>query len=685
MRYRICDSVLPIPEYAESDVYRKFKYQFDNLFNEGDTASDSKDFIKMYVHDSEFETNIRDFVKSWNSAAQFCVGYTGIGKSTTIKYCFDLGTSTVPILKKSFDNPNKYMVVFPTFLDGQLMQTDDFGRVKSVPDAEVLFNLPGRISSVCSVLEAAHPELRSNRMSPNGVKEFYDFIVAHTPRILEFTNENSFVSEWELASLTDEQVKLKKLEYAERFYRFEYIANKLKYYLLKKYNTYNRLVIILDDIETMPENFQDAIIKDYLHLFTCMQNTDYPADHDYRVNLLISVRPHTYRIFQNGIRGRQLEAYPLERPILKRKPVDLEAFFEKRFDYYTDLSKTLKSIGNIDTWKDCYAELMKMNRAFEGKYRSMIMNLLFMNVRKSLTEYSKIFANRFWVQKNRIRQGEFKVSSDEYKFNNVTVLRAIGCGDAAVFTGEKATGGICSIPSIFYTTIDNDFSIQSLLVMQYFKRKMRPLPGGIVEYGLDAESMERVTAEWRQALGEKRLEQLLVVLTYLFERKVLRKSILDFDDYENLDNRLSIGNHSRLYLSPLGDELLDMLKRDSIYLEMLRECSWREYNGHEQSYSRDGSYILKHDGKLKAIFIDLLEYVDALREYEEDFINQENTDLSEYRKLFGNTLAVDILFQGIENSLNYTDRINDHSLSQKLKRVKKRLDETRNRLMGIDD
>ena len=218
-----------------------------------------------------------------------------------------------------------------------------------------------------------------------------------------------------------------------RIFPLEYYTCKLKYYILKKSDIYDRLVIVLDDIEAMPESFQEQVIADYLHLFDCMQNTEYPQDSNYRVNLLISLRPHTYRIFSNGIYGRMLSAYSFVSPILKENSVDLNLLFKKRFDFYTEMSHT--NIGNPESWERCYEQLMLVNSLFDGQFKRMISNLCFFNVRTSLAEYAKILGNRVWVQGNSARSEFFTISSDEYKFNDITVPRAIGCGNSIVFMG----------------------------------------------------------------------------------------------------------------------------------------------------------------------------------------------------------------------------------------------------------
>lgn len=154
-------------------------------------------------------------------------------------------------------------------------------------------------------------------------------------------------------------------------------------------------------------------------------------------------------------------------------------------------------------------------------------------------------------------------------------------------------------------------------MIKYFQKKTLIFPGGYTEYGVNAAPLKYVYEEWTQLLDEERVRQLNYALKHLFDCKILRKSILDFDEYQLLDTQGVLNENSRLYLSPKGEELLSMLENNSILFEMLRECAWRDYDGH--NYSRECSYILVKNNEKITLYLDLLEYVDSLRQTEEDF------------------------------------------------------------------
>ena len=150
-----------------------------------------------------------------------------------------------------------------------------------------------------------------------------------------------------------------------------------------------------------------------------------------------------------------------------------------------------------------------------------------MNVREALAIYSQIFANRFWVQGNKLKEEFFTVVSNEYSFNNINVIRAIGCNNSAVFTGLENS----VIPNFFLSTESEDCSIHCLLVMQYFITYTKNTEGiREITYGQNAKRLGEIRRHWISIVGELCANKLYRALVYLFEKKILRKSFEDMDD-----------------------------------------------------------------------------------------------------------------------------------------------------------
>lgn len=608
-----------------SDIYRKFKVQFDALFNPKEIAKSDKAFEKIYVTDTDFEDKINQFRNSVGCLAAFCIGYTGIGKTTTIRHCFNLGIKNTPVY-----NEERKELVFPAFFDGHNLETNDSE------------DLAKKISAMCTFIEKDNPELKKYMRSKQGLSDLVAFIQMTKPEIVE-------IDDLDLQDITDEEELQLRIKSAYKNHKYSYYAIRLKFLISKRYDKYERLVIILDDVESLPHDYQQSLIRLYLSMFDCMANTEFPENSEYNINLLISLRPHTYRLFNNN---RNLETYPvLLNPITKDKPVDLSDLFEKRFEYYTESNPRV--IGNIESWNTCYESLKIMNNMFEGQYKEMIINLCYMNIREALSYYSKIFANRLWIQKNKHFYAEFSVNIPEYEFNNITIIRALACNENTMYFNE--TNNI--LPCLFLTSEEKeeDYSIYCLLLLYLFYKRRKKNEC----YGLQAKKKILLIKELEEIFPTEKIKCFEEALSHLFEIRILRKSIKDKDDYFTLDTRQSLNDESYLYISSKGAEMWQMFSRDSVLLELFREEVYRDYDNY--SFIDQSSYDLLLAGKQRDIFIDLLKYIEYLMYLEDDLRNEIKTPekKKKYIQMFDKKMIVSQLLEGVNCSLKYSGKFAD--------------------------
>ena len=648
--------------YAKNDIYRKFNKQFDKLFDANEQISTLEELREIYVSDESFEADIDDFRRSLSSSTKYCVGYTGIGKSTSIRFCFNL---TPNDYRAKLDH-SRHEVLLPVMLDA-------FKRTSSANSASI--KLTERISATCTYLLEQFPKTKDYLKTIAGKESLYDFILRHTPDALENVNYEDD-SSYDAIDLLDmdknEEIKV-KLRFARKKNPYQYFANFLKFIIKLNYEMIHNLIIILDDIESFPDDVQLEIINDFLKFKECMENTDFPVAHSahrYYIKLLISLRPDTFRRLQLN---RRIETFSKNNPVIpKKNAVELSAFFKKRFDYYTKVYAN--EIGNLNTWTDCYNELVALNNKFNGKYKEMIQKLCFFDIRKSLACYSDIFSNRFYIQANKKREDIFTVSQDEYNFDNITVIRAISCHENLVYFGDDSAS---YIPNFFFTTIDDDFSIECLLVMQYFSHQ--PFSGA---YGINAQQFEVTYANWLSVFGIDFTLRLRKALDYLFVKKIIRKSIKDSDDLKTRDTPDAINNDTHLYLSPLGDEVFKMLTRDSVTLELLREAAWRDYS--RRAYNDEPSSALiyatpKRRSRQYIIFNDLLEYISYLSEIEASVISivHHNKTMSKYLSFFGFETVSTKLLTGVRRSIEYSGVMHEHP------EVRRNYEQTHNQIVSL--
>ena len=193
---------------GESDIYRKFTKQFLQLFDVQEILKNNEEFESVYVNDNDFETQIERFRNSITNMTKFCAGYTGIGKTMSIRHCFGLG-----ITNEAYSNISKKELIFPAFYDSY-----DVTQKTELELAE-------RISAVCSKLEYEYPDLRDIMATVEGKAEFCSFIAKHTPFALENIDPVAAMD------MEPDELIRQKLHGAYKDNPYEFQANRLKYYM----------------------------------------------------------------------------------------------------------------------------------------------------------------------------------------------------------------------------------------------------------------------------------------------------------------------------------------------------------------------------------------------------------------------------------------------------------------------
>lgn len=605
---------------GESDAFRKFRYQFVQLFNPDEIAKTDKEFELLYVKDAKTERALSDFRRFPNSMAMCVVGYTGIGKSTSIRHCFSIG-----VKKTTFIDPVKKMLVFPTFLDGQ-----------KISEGET-FDIFPRIRAVSTFLKETFPDDYAKLKTEAGKEELYNFIRRHTDYTLEAVDSVEEL-DWDRETLINE-----KLKSARKVFPYQYHANVIKYFLTKHLDIISNFVIILDDFETLPDEYVDGVLGSYLKLYECMKNTDNSEDSLYSIKIVLSMRPHTFR--RHMLNNRRMESFGISRPFVKDTCVDINSIFENRFNYYS--TKNPEPIREKETWEQCKSVLSDMNKQFDGVHLKMISRLCFYDVRKTLAWYSRVFANRFWVQNNLLKRPSFTLKKQDFDFSRVNVIRAVACRESNAYF--EYPDGI--VPNIFYSTYSEDLSILSVMVIKYFYRKTR-----FDNYGVEdaTESVENTLQFWAGLCGNEYTNNVKKIIDYLFDRKILRKSIRNAEEYNSKNDHSSLRNDSALYISPSGMCLYEMLQDNSILLEMLRESAWRDYSVY--NFSDLPSITLIQRGEKDQLYEELLEYVKYLYEQEDDIMNliKAHKKTKDFIDIFGSESISQRMWQGVHNSMYVT-------------------------------
>lgn len=627
-------SVLRNKTCAKNDLYTRYKKQMEVLLSTNDTRPGSKRDKEFYISDRLMEVELSSIYNDTTDSLSILIGYAGIGKSTVLRNYFNYKNS-LPGL-----SPDEETLVFPASFNNVIISSKkEYAEKKQTTSiaSNIMEDLARRIDSVCSFLETRFNGLKEFFDSNEGQMAFYRLLEMTNPRVLEHVPYNSRIN-----LCKDEERKLKLFSAYEKE-RFICAASKLKFYLNSSFCPCKKIIVILDDIEPLPYDYQAELVMQYLRFYDCMKNNTSETEcQEFVVNIIISVRPHTYRILKGY---EAFKAYSVMREIFKRDTVDLDTFFNVKVDYY---SQNI-DVSNEDAWKKSKQILSRLSSKFNKKYSNMIKNICLWNTRDAVKAYTTILVNRVWIQRDMTKTANFSIREDDYIFNNITVLRALACEQYYVY----ARRGEYWIPNLLYNTLDKNYSFINLCICNCFEKDKNQ----DYTYGAASKSLGEIVDYFLKSFpGYKGLEESVkLMIRYLYDLKVLQKSIYDTDDMEAPEKTEHLDDSSLLYLTPKGYELLRMIESDSVYMELCREDYYRDYQENSR-LNKESSFELMQKGLQGAIFYDLFLLLLELLEWENKFISyaadHHTTDI--YTNYFGRDVIFERFSQGIWRSIDYS-------------------------------
>lgn len=624
---------------ARSDLYTRYKKAFDKILPLNDARPNSKKDLATYLPDKELDKELETIKNEENDSLSILIGYGGIGKSTSLRHFFEFVNAVPTFIDR------KTIIVFPVIFNANVINSE---KDESISD-QIRNNLALRIDTVCTLLENEYPDLKTLFYSEKGQLDFYNYIYKTNPRVLELLPYDQRLN------LSEKEEKLKKLYYAYNHDRFICSATKLKFYLGNKKCASSKLIVIVDDIEPLPYKVQVELIMQYLRFFECMRNV-VNADKfkEYVVNFIISMRPHTYRILKEY---RAFQAFFITRVICKKNMLNLAKYFRRKIEFYADNI----SHENMESWNEACRVLDILNNKFNARYSTMIKNLSLWNTRDAIELYKQVLENRVWIQRNMEKTSGFTVSEDNYVFNNITVLRAIACGHYYVYSQREN----CCVPNILLNTSDKkNYSLINMYIFSLFHAESSNKDW---LYGMKYRSYREIVNCFITTFPNMKeiKNDVQVAIKYLFQKKVLRKSINDTDKIEYLDSYKSLSDDSLLYLSPKGNEIWNMLCSDSVYLELCREDYYRDYNNPKNI--KESSYELMQAGKQTLIFYDLLSLLLELLDLEYVHVecSIQNDTIDIFKKNFGNNTMIEYLYMGVTRSIEFSGNSDNDTLAER--------------------
>ena len=571
----------------------------------------------VYIEDTKLENELLRLVLERESKIIYFLGKGGIGKTTLLKNVFGLSDNTV-----LFDN-SKDTVYMSMSFRGQLIESD----IKSF--------LINSVSSLCTALEERY-EFGEHFYSINGHNKFYDYIKETKRALLEY------VTSIELIGKSEQEIKLLRLQRAEEKDPYTYIASKLKFYLGNYCSPVNNFTIVIDNIETLPQDVRFIVVRNILAFFSCMLNTPPNSDGKSIVsNLLLSMRPSTYQKLNEH---EEINVYGPSSVLYKEDPVDMVKFFTRKKASITNITEM------EEIWEDAYEIIMNLACKFNGKYSTMIKNLSNYDFQVMKKCYKKILTNRVWLLRGERRRDFLNMSKTDHLFNNISVVRAISCGNNAVYRGVKSI----ILPNVLLNDEFQDDSMIGLLVLSFFSGN-----GGIVKKNKLYDAFSKI---FNINLDIK--ASIKRVVDYYIDSGILEETYYEKEVSEK---------NKYLVITPRGTEIWNMFVSDSVLLEMYKEDHY--FSDQNSNCNFSSSYALMETVGQYEIFTQLFNYINILFVLEKRLhkMAKDNDKLSEYYSCFGVKPQCKRLLEGVIKSIEYSGYIHSFEIKNTIEQLEKNI------------
>lgn len=605
----------------ESRILRYFPEDYGYFFKKplfglNDFASKS-----TYIPDKNIEKQLDTFFSFQKNLLSVFIGYQGMGKSTLLKNYLHVHSSD----ELSVSNDK---IIFSKF-----NWTYNHLKKNAYHLNHIFHNINSRLCAKYQINFSKEKE------------EFFYFLIQREPELIS-VDCSVQESLQELADNNKELFEVRKLQF-----------------LLQK-QCIHQFILLIDNIEGLPPEKRYSFISKLTESFRLLTEN---SSEKTVIKILFSFRPDTlYGAQQYGC----FNDWEIGFYIKQMDTINLEKYFNLKLKYYD------RSNGYLEAWNKCLPLFMKVSQKYNRKYDQIIKKLCNYSVPDSMKIYSNILSNSKWMHDTETdcyREKREYFNIDDIAVNNITVIRAISCLEDEMFIPKKPVHTHFSssdgheknkkwktpspICNLLYSTETNDYSILILYIIKFFYHYCKPdnLYGHIYQKSWD---IIRIFSEIFYGI-ENIEQQVSDCISYLFEMGILDKS-LKTRQGETAD----LTSQSRLYLTPRGEIMWEMLSWDSVLLEIFREDYYRDYSD-KSSNNPFCSYVLMHQGKQSEIFLDLIRIISELLEKEKVYRYRafQNDTITSMKKNFGEECVCAQLFEGLKQSMNYSGLIKNEELS----------------------
>lgn len=555
-----------------------------------------------YIHDEDAENKLTLLKNANKDLFSLFIGYQGIGKSTVLKHCFSYEEKQCLLSDSS--------LLFTKFSWDYYSLADHLDKI-----TELFHNL-------CSLL-ATKEELNSHT---------HKLFLLKILRI----NHTELIEQGHLEETSLDRFK----QLNSRIFEIR----QFQYLLLK--NRLQEFTIVLDNIEDIPGNERSKLIHQIidaymmLHDWNGFNGSTFP-----NIKLLISLRPETYLSLNEHI---DFNKYPVDYYINKVSVPNMDKYFSLKI---RSLPK-----NKIDYWANSVPYFIKVSQKFGGKYNQIILGLSNYNVNYAMRLYADILSNETWLHgfgssERSTSPSTFFDTSCIY-VNNITIIRSLGCLEDEMYL-DQSDRPFCNL---LHSTPDEDYSI----IMLYLMNRFYSISNSISDYGKVYLKKRDVLKQFSEIFYgiENIWQKTDYCIHYLFDAGILAKSLKTTP----LESH-KLKNKSRLYMTPRGITIWEMLSKDSVLLEMFREDYYRDY---QENDNNPYCSMTLMDGQQHELFLDLLRVIDQIAEYEHYYndVAKKNDTANSLKVAFGAQSICQHLLSGVYNSMMYSGIINNPIVKQ---------------------
>lgn len=596
-------------EISEIKLWKDYPARaFETIFYAKHMAKSIEQEKLLYISDNELEHEMKSLWCQNFSSLSCMIGYPQTGKTTFLRYY--IGNDLINVSG-----------------EGTVFWVDYWDIFEEGMDRNCFFL--NRVNKIFDTLLAKFPQ----------VKDYFETYDKNenVERFVDCFLEKFFEQQPEVFS--------KQIQFTN-------CLKKLFYILCVPKSPIQKIVFCIDGIEHIRNRkIQDEKIRFYGLLYSFLTTIPPKADRpNCTIHMLFSVSPYYYARLRTCI-SEVCDEYI---HVILKNDINLERYLSKRI-------KLFCRDKEIEIWGNCRQQFSRISQKFGGKYDRMIKNLSFNNIGRCMELYARILTNRRWVIP-KISENASSFSKEDYILNNITVIRAIVCGENEIFVNTEEG----CVTNLLYNTPmpEKNYSILCLYIVCMFIKEQRK--DREYRWGFSRQQVKKILGELFQGI-DGIFQDIEEVIDYLLRNHVLDKVS---------DNVLE----ENIYLTPKGLELWNMLQSDSVFLEMCREDYYRQYDEEGCDNNPYSSYHLMQTMQQHELFKDLCRILEELVKIEQKYM--DSVRKNQTRRLFENTFGgypmVFYLLEGLKKSLVYSGLIDHRDVKPFYESVVKKVAEMEN-------